>query len=461
MANKHQQVRERLAHILARQAGIKANELAKHLGVSLATLHRILAETKPSILVTGKARRTRYALRRPLRGVLQDIPVYQIDEQGQASTLSELTPVYPAGCWMSLEQTDWPLNTENRDGWWEGLPYPIYDIQPQGFMGRQFARSIHQAMDVPENPQHWNDDQILYVLSQKGADLSGNLIVGDPACEHWQQNKLNPTAPRSANGTEKYYVKLAEEALSSGVAGSSAAGEFPKFTATRELSNSSTPHVIVKFSGTDNSPAVTRWRDLLICEHLALQQIGKLPNLASAKSRILHHGNRTFLEVERFDRHGQFGRSPLISLETINAAILGKDPGDWSRLADELTAMGLLDDTERESIHTLWWYGKLIANTDMHLGNLSFRPQQGKLQAAPAYDMLPMLYAPLPGGEVAKRVFEPSPPLPRQLNTWLPAWHAATAFWTTAASDTRITPDFRHTAQENAQKLHILRERIA
>lgn len=52
-----------------------------------------------------------------------------------------------------------------------------------------------------------------------------------------------------------------------------------------------------------------------------------------------------------------------------------------------------------------------IANTDVHTGNLSFRPQ-AQLELAPAYDMLPMLYAPLPNGEVPALTFEPPPPLP-------------------------------------------------
>ena len=77
----------------------------------------------------------------------------------------------------------------------------------------------------------------------------------------------------------------------------------------------------------------------------------------------------------------------------------------------------------------LWWFGKLIANTDMHTGNLSF-VAQGTLAVAPAHDMLPMLYAPLPGGEVPTRVFEPPLPLPTQRPSWAVASAAATLFWT-------------------------------
>ena len=77
----------------------------------------------------------------------------------------------------------------------------------------------------------------------------------------------------------------------------------------------------------------------------------------------------------------------------------------------------------------LWWNGRLIENTDMHLGNRSFRVGL-PLRLAPTYDMLPMMYAPLPGGEVPAREFVPALPLPTQRMTWLAACAAAIEFWT-------------------------------
>ena len=75
-----------------------------------------------------------------------------------------------------------------------------------------------------------------------------------------------------------------------------------------------TPRVQVTFSG-GGSAAEQRWADLLVCEHLALQALAMLPGLAAAPSAIVvQHAGRTLLEVERFDRHGLWGRSPLVSL---------------------------------------------------------------------------------------------------------------------------------------------------
>jgi hypothetical protein len=57
--------------------------------------------------------------------------------------------------------------------------------------------------------------------------------------------------------------------------------------------------------------------------------------------------------------------------------------------------------------------------------------------------MLPMLYAPLSGGELPARKFTPPLPLPPQNEAWLSACHCALTFWRQAAGDTRIGESFR------------------
>ena len=270
--------------------------------------------------------------------------------------------------------------------------------------------------------------------------------------EHWQALKLAPPEPLKPRALGKAYAGLAEQAIAAGVAGSSAGGEFPKFAALRELAGSATPHVLVKFSGADDSPAVRRWADLLVCEHLALQAVATLPGIESARSRIVVHAGRTFLELERFDRHGMLGRSRLSSLTVLNAALIGEGSTDWTRLASRLVGAGLLTADAAARVERLWWFGRLIANTDMHTGNLSFRPH-AMLALAPAYDMLPMRYAPLAGGEVPPREFEPPLPLPPQRTVWTEACKAAHGFWTAAARDARIGEAFRRVCEGNAQRL--------
>ena len=70
-----------------------------------------------------------------------------------------------------------------------------------------------------------------------------------------------------------------------------------------------------------------------------------------------------------------------------------------------------------------------------------------------------MLYAPLPGGEVPPRRFEPPMPLPAQRTEWLQGCEAALAFWRRASVDERISPAFRQECGVNAERLLRVAER--
>ena len=452
MRPRLQSARDQLLAVLGRRAAISASELADALQVSTPTLHRMLQDVGDRVVVAGRARRTRYALRRSLRGELSDLPLYEVDPTGRAELLCHVTPIFPQGTHADLSGSGWPVPEESITGWWEGLPYPLHDMRPQGYMGRQFARAEHRQLAVPENPQEWSDDDVLHVLARTGADMSGSLILGNAAYEAWLARKV--AVPRVLDDKElpAAYAAMAEQSIAAGVPASSAAGEFPKFAALRDLPDAATPHVLVKFSGNDASPPVVRWSDLLVCEHLALECARLLDGVASPPSRVVRHAGRTFLEVERFDRHGLHGRSRLSSLATLNAALIGEATNDWTRLAARMVPMRLVSARDAQAIERLWWFGRLIANTDMHTGNLSFRARD-TLTLAPCYDMLPMAYAPLPGGEVPVREFNPPLPLPPQREAWSAACHAALRFWRLAGGDARIGSAFRAVCEANADTL--------
>jgi HipA-like C-terminal domain len=463
MRPRNEAARDQLTSALSRRSGASAADLAASLGVSVPTLHRLLREQGSAIVATGAARRTRYALRRSIRGDASPLPVYAVNANGRAEHIGDLALVRPQGSCMNLHGTPWPVPEESRDGWWGGLPYPLYDMRPQGYLGRQLARAEHRQFNVSANPEEWSDDDVVHVLGRIGSDVSGNLIVGNAAFERWQAGTVASPPPRASKAAiGRTYARLAEQAIAAGVPGSSAAGEFPKFPALRELAGSGTPHVLVKFSGADASAAVQRWSDLLVCEHFALECAATLPGVASARSRVVMSDGRTFLEVERFDRHGEHGRSALVSLGTADAALLGDGSSDWPRLARRLHAIKLLGADDVQRTEHLWWFGRLLANTDMHPGNLSFRPQgpPATLSLAPAYDMLPMLFAPLAGGEVPVRSFEPPLPLPTQRDVWTAACNAALAFWWRAATDTRISEPFRRVCSANGQRLEQVAQRV-
>ncbi len=73
---------------------------------------------------------------------------------------------------MPLPAGTWPVPDEARDGWWEGLPYPFYDMRPQGYMGRQFAL----AARTPGNQHHFKHDikDCFEQFSSKPAQFSSN-----------------------------------------------------------------------------------------------------------------------------------------------------------------------------------------------------------------------------------------------------------------------------------------------
>ncbi|MBA4175846.1 MAG: phosphatidylinositol kinase [Leptothrix sp. (in: Bacteria)] len=435
-----------------------ATGLAAALKISPRTTLRLLAELGDATVSSGQAQRRRYAARRPLRGVAEALPVFALDEAGRVTEAAALHPIQPQGCLFPLPALGWPVDDDSRDGWWGGLPYPLYDMQPQGFLGRAFARASHADLEVPADPDEWGDDDVLHVLARRGEDCSGHLIVGAASLRRHQQQRLQASEPLVEAQIAPAYVAAATLAASQGLAGSSAGGAFPKFTARRALAGAATAEVIVKFSGVANAPATRRWADLLVCEHLALQRVQALGASGAAATRLVQAGGRTFLESERFDRVGAWGRRPLVSLRALSGHLLGLSSQDWRQHAARLVARGLIDARTVDDITRLWWFGRLIANNDMHLGNLSFHPQAGRLRLAPAYDMLPMAFTPLPGGEVPEPRWNFELPLPAERAAWLAAGDAAMAFWADAAGDARISPGFRARAAELGQLLNVSRK---
>lgn len=451
---------DELRNILAKSPRLGGAELCRRLaGINRSTLARLVARIDGEIIRCGGSKRARYALRRSLRGRIESLPLYRIDAAGAGHLVGHLDLTHPQGCALAFADSPawpWPLEVgDMSDGWFDGLPYPLLDMRPQGFLGRNIAHQYWQVLGVAESLGDWSDDDVLHVLATLGYDQSGDLILGDRAYRrHLDARRDWESSLVRADRLAMQYPELAESALAGGVAGSSAAGEFPKFTALREIDGQPVA-VIVKFSGADDSAAVRRWADLLVCEHLALETLSAELDVAAAQSTIHRHGGRTFLEVVRFDRHGAHGRMPLCSLSSISGALLGQVGAPWPAAAAALQRQGWLGAGDVDRIRRLWWFGRLIANTDMHEGNLSFHPGPARelgreLRLAPAYDMLPMRYAPLRAGEVPPQVYVPTLPLPPEADDWRHAARAAIACWTRCANDERISVAFRAICRDNA-----------
>jgi len=441
-----------LVRVLRAHPRASGAELCRQLGgINRSTLMRLAAQLGLEIVRRGGSRRTRYALRRALRGRNESLPLYRIDPQGDGHLTAWLDLTAPGGCALAfVEPFVWPLDDAMRDGWFESLPYPVLDMRFQGFMGRNFAHRHWRLLGVAEVLDSWTDDDVVHVLANLGYDQPGDLILGEAAYQlHLDARQRQESRLIAEQQLAQAYPALAEQALSLGEAGSSAGGEFPKFTVQR-IRHGEPTAVIVKFSGAGNSPAERRWADLLVCEHLALETLATESGIRAARSEIHRFAGRTFLEVQRFDRAGAHGRLPVCTLGSLNAALLGKAGMAWPQLAEALRLRGWLAEAAVRQVELLWWFGRLIANSDMHEGNLAFHPG---LTLAPAYDMLPMLYAPQRGGEIPPRTYTPALPLPQEKTAWRQAAQTARAYWARCAGDERISAEFRVVCAGNERQL--------
>lgn len=422
-----------------------AGAIAKDLGVSQPTVSRLVSANAGRIARVGGSKNTVYGAARRIRQLQESsIPVFGVDEAGNASLFGNLCGVHPQGFLWSAADSPWPLEQRGKL-YFHSIPYFIHDPRPQGFMGRNFARIHADTLGVPDNPERWSDDDVIVAMAILGDDLSGNLIVGEASYRRFAARQPEIIAEPEIGDA---YLGLAQRAVSTGEAGSSAAGEFPKFTATRTR-NGVAGHVIVKFSGSGDSPAEQRWADLLRCEaHAAAVVAGHL-GMEAAPSMAFAHGGRIFMESVRFDRVGLRGRRAMCSLAALDAELVGMGDPHWDKFADKLLAMRLVSRETAEAMRTIWTFGKLIGNSDMHAGNLSFRPADGgRLELCPIYDMLPMRYAPLRGGEVPEiDDLHRYVPMPGNESAFEAAGYAAREFWGRVSLDQAISPGFREIAE--------------
>jgi hypothetical protein len=136
---------------------------------------------------------------------------------------------------------------------------------------------------------------------------------------------------------------------------------------------------------------------------------------------------------------GRLERSPVCSWSALNAALYGLAGTPWPAGGAAMLKQRLIDTECLTALQRLWMFGQLIANTDMHNGNLSFRPG--------------LQLAPVRGVELPVKEFVPPLPLPAERDSWLSAPRAAELFWAAASGDERISKDFRAICSQNASKV--------
>ncbi len=445
MNAKKQTQLEHIRAALRLHGDCSAAHLRASLGESISqpTLSRLLAALAAELVVAGRGPRTRYALKRSVRGLGAHWPVFRITETGASEKLGELYALHQNQFAFKNEiACDW-LSDAFQDGIFPDLPWFLSDLRPQGFLGRALARHVAPFFMCDPDPRSWSTDLCLHALLAFGNDLSGNVLIGDAARAAALRLQTTTTSIRQL-------PELAKRALSGEMIGSSAAGEQPKFScwlADVELETSQVDKhssqvarsaadqhaYLVKFSPPMTSPAGQRWADLLACEAIADGLLGGTGN-------TLDLDNRRYLMTKRFDRVGTIGRRGLISIGAPDTAYFG-GLDDWASCAARFERAGWLSTEDANQLRLRYFFGRAIGNTDMHLGNASLVFDTTLPMAlAPSYDMLPMCFAPLASGEVIAHQFTP----PAQSSDLVQSQAKALArqFWSTVASDARISAEF-------------------
>lgn len=416
-----------------------SQQLWQQVALSPSHLSRWL-KTQTQVMRIGKARATQYVLKRPIRHLGSEWPVYRVGADANTQLAGYLIAVYP-------HHFVWRDELSHKDTLYDGLPWFLWDVRPQGFLGRWLLAAYEQVLNFSQ-PQYWQDEDILYFLLECGVFQPSHWLIGEKNTQVFQslRAKIDQQPEEGLADVRDSYVEEATKIIGSRLVYSSVAGEQPKFDIIVNQENQY-KEFLVKFSPPVDSVNGQRWSDLLVAEHLALVTLAE-QGIASAASAIVHRAGRTFLEVLRFDRTLSLGRLGIVSLEAVSNEFIGHNK-TWDEQAAALFKLKKISAQDYQTILQMYAFGRLIANEDMHNGNLSFfLADDFSLSLAPVYDMLPMRYAPTIQGEVIARPPRLIEPTTLTAAVWPQVQQWARSYWQRVSQDSRVSPDFQQIARQ-------------
>lgn len=312
--------------------------------------------------------------------------------------------------------------------WW------LLDRLPQGFSGRVYARHIlNHHPEYPPDPRDWSDEIVLAALSMYPIDAIGCFLVGEKDLDRYQTKGSYYTAVSMSE-----LPTLAEQ--SKIICHTLISGEQPKFCCDLE------PHgpCIVKFAEEQ------RQSDLLIAEHVALSVLSSA-GISASHTVLTRSDNYQFLVSNRFDCIGLSGRRGVVSLRALDMEFVGSRDQRWHIIAKNLAEQNIIAESELHTIQKLFCFGRLIANSDMHSGNLSFFCDAGMpFVLTPVYDMLPMFYADIVKQQAVVVTMDTD--LPDCV--WHEAWLLALRFWNLLSEQPNLSNSFRRISKEMIKYLH-------
>ena len=187
--------------------------------------------------------------------------------------------------------------------------------------------------------------------------------------------------------------------------GSSLGGDRPKIVTAKWL---------FKYSPPLSSELGARWADLLRTEALCAAVL-RAHSIFATESEVVVVNQRVYLRVRRYDRIESRGRRGATTLYFYAMDRLGDVSLPAPEVVRTLVSDGHLPDSAFDTCSRIHEFSLAIGNTDAHLGNygLTF-DERGQASLAPAFDVLPMVFAPrndeLPDAYVQPR----SSPIPER-----------------------------------------------
>ena len=158
--------------LLLAKGPMLARQVVENTGLSQPTVSRALAAMGDEIVRIGSGSAIRYALRDSARG-FELAPIFRVSDEGQVQALGTLVPVRPEG--FVMVKADGPALHS------DGLPWWLFDMRPQGYLGRAYASAHAASLGLPPNPEHWRDADVIRALLAHGHDAIGNLLIGERA----------------------------------------------------------------------------------------------------------------------------------------------------------------------------------------------------------------------------------------------------------------------------------------
>jgi hypothetical protein len=430
-----------LINLLERNGEQTAAEAATRLDVTGSTITRVVKALGTEVITLGRGQHTRYA--RPLYAYSDRAqwPLFWVSATGEVSEFAVASLVKPGAIHI------YGSGFNVRSG--VDLSWALTPLNLRGFLGRAQRQQLGAvATNWDVTTEQWSVAQRVFAAQSATLDHAGAMVLGEDALRAWQQASVVSAASDDITTIAAHYDALADSANEGRVAGSSADGEQPKFSARVTDASGNIRDVLAKFSPPRGTPFGERWNDLLRAEAHAATTLANA-GFDVPHTRIVSSEKRTYLESARIDRTGARGRRHLLPLSSVHSAFIAGAQQHWPDTVRRLIAQKRLPMSALETTQTLFAFGQLIGNTDMHFGNLGViaeTPQQlarGQFTLAPIYDMLPMRFVPSAHDDFGYTDFTPTVSAVISDAALSKAKELATTFWKRSATDRNVSDVWR------------------